>query len=243
MIVIGIGTGRSGSQSLAYFLNIQESALVMHEMNPHAISWEDSKKVVLENINEFKQTLKTGNPQLSITHQSANKHVLKKIKKLCSISLVGDIAFYYLRYTKIILNENADIKFLCIKRDKEATVKSYLKWSSNRTTKGPLKLIRKRPNRNHWIEHDGTKWVKDAIWDKCYPKYDVQSKTEALRMFWEDYYEQASELEKTYPSNLKIFPIEYLNRKEGQIKILSFLEIPTNKMVLNVGVTKNWQTY
>ena len=240
-ITIGLGTGRCGSHTLDYLLNSQKNAMVAHEMNSDQISWDNSQDVILSNLNEFEKTLSTGHPHLTITHSLSNEELLKNYDNYGNIKLVGDVGFYYLPYIDIILKKNQDVRFVCLRRDEHETVRSYLrKTLTYRDTSlfGVFKFNRVI-NRNHWIKHNGLKWNKDALWDKCYPKYAAKTKEEALHYYWQDYYNTIGGLESKYPDNLKIFDIEDLNSQKGQEQILSFIGIPIVDMIFKVGTRKN----
>ncbi len=138
---------------------------------------------------------------------------IQKIRKFLNDTdkqYVGDIGFYWLPYVEKVLSVFPKTKFICLKRKKKDTVSSYLK---------------KTEGRNHWIEHDGRFWRKDYIWDRCFPKYNVKAKEEALSLYWEEYYSNASELQLSYPQNFKVFDISVLNSPESFFYVLDFLEI------------------
>jgi hypothetical protein len=133
--------------------------------------------------------------------------IIHHIKSNLSKGFQGDVASYYLSYVDEI-NDNFDALFICLKRNKEETVKSFLG-----------KTIR----RNHWVNHDGKQWFL-SNWDKCFPKYNTRKKKEAIEIYWEEYYQKANEYQTKY-DNFKIFDTECLNSEEGLKKIYSFLEI------------------
>ncbi len=106
-IVVGLGTGRCGTMSLAYLLNWQENSEVCHEKSSYLIPWKDGEK----KIDEF-------------LHWASE---LTKQKRL-----VGDVAFYYLNYIEYLLSLNSHIKFICLQRERAGTVASYMKYTINR---------------------------------------------------------------------------------------------------------------
>jgi hypothetical protein len=152
--------------------------------------------------------------------------ILKKIKALLSKkgNFVGDVAFFYLPYVEYILANNPRAKFICLKRDKKETVESYSK-----KTKG----------RNHWMEHGGGKWKKDAQWDDCYPNYKTNFKERALEMYWEDYYGSIKKIMKKHPNNVLLLDMESINKLEGIKKILSFCGFPKKDWKLVYSIKKN----
>ncbi len=157
----------------------------------------------------------------------SKKDILKKLEQVMSYDnhLVGDIAFYYLPYVEFILKKYPDTKFICLQRSKEETVKSYMK---------------KTERKNHWMDHDGTKWKKDELWDPCFPKYETDSKEQAISMYWDTYYSLIGQLLEKYPANIKKYSLECtLNSKEGLSDLLSFVGIPKEKQILRSGIKEN----
>jgi len=137
------------------------------------------------------------------------------------ISGSSDISFYNLPYTTKLLNIFPDLKCVCLKRNKEETVKSYMKKTARNAVDKP---------RNHWTNRNSkywneTDWRLDPIWDKCYPKFEFPKK-ESIEAYWNLYYEEAERLESNYPNNFKVFDMyEVLNYEECQSELLSFIGI------------------
>ncbi|MDQ7031611.1 MAG: galactosyltransferase-related protein [Desulfonauticus sp.] len=182
-LIIGLGAERSNTVSLCKMLNQIPSSFFVHE--GFMLPWYGKEKEALFKLEKF----------LDSTEKK----------------YVGDVGFYWLPYVECVLKQFPDAKFICLKRDKEETIKSFLK---------------KTEGRNHWIKHDGKKWKNDYIWDRCFPKYEVEDKEEALKLYWEEYYNRASYLEKKYPKNFRIFNITVLNSSESFMEILDFIGAP-----------------
>lgn len=176
-IIFGLGTGRCGTMSLSRLLSYQENSIVSHELGGLPwLSWEKQEglfKTFIGNI---------------FNRQSR---------------FIGDVSFYSLPYWKNIVNLDPKSKFIIIKRDKDETVKSYMK---------------KTNGRNHWIQHDGSKWRKD-VWDKCYPKFETENKEEALELYYEHYYKMCEQI----PNELTYWiDTEDLNNKEKCLEMLKW---------------------
>ncbi len=186
-LIIGLGTGRCGTVSLCNILNQLPSSFFVHE--GFMLPWY-------------------GQPDIAISK-------LKKFLNDTDKCYVGDVGFYWLPYVEEVISVFPKTKFICLKRNKQDTINSYLK---------------KTEGRNHWINHDGKFWRKDYIWDRCFPKYNVKTKEEALSLYWDEYYSKAYKLQLSYPNNFKIFDIEVLNSSEKFFEVLDFLEIPRFKI-------------
>ncbi|MGM5483024.1 MAG: galactosyltransferase-related protein [Nanobdellota archaeon] len=181
-IVIGLGTGRCGTVSLVSTLNQLKSSFFVHE--GFMLPWEGSKERMLSELKNF-------------VNESYS-------------SLIGDVGFYWLPYVEYVLQEFPDTRFICLKREKESTVCSYLQ---------------KTEGKNHWMRHDGNRWQFDSKWDRCYPKFEVQSKEEALKLYWETYYDRAAELERRFPDNFKIFDLSVLYDSDSFSPVLEFIGV------------------
>lgn len=196
-ILLGIGTGRCGTVSLATLLNQQEDAAITHESRP-LLPWEKDMSILQRKI----------------------QGLLRR-----DATFVGDVAFYYLPYVKDILHLYPSCKIICLSRDKEETVQSYLK---------------KTRGRNHWMQHNGSSWKKDPTWDVCYPKYTTANKQDALRLYWEDYHQKVLTLCREHPENIKLFQMnDALNTAQGQQELLSFLGFQPQAQKLHVGMKRN----
>jgi len=196
-IVFGLGTGRCGAQSLAVWLNLQDGARVSHAIHGPAVPWEGGCRAIDEILGGFSATP--------------------------GVRLIGDAAPYHLPYVGRILAANPHVRFVCLKRDREETVASFL-----RTTL----------HTNYWIAHDGVQW-KRTPWDRCFPKYQVSDKAEAIGLYWDDYYRRAADLETKHPQAFRVFPTEALNTVEGQHAILGHLGIAEESQRLLVGIRLN----
>jgi len=204
--IFGLGTGRCGTVSLSTLLDSQPDSLILHEGRPldrsakavrlPHLPWEPDRKLLQRKLADYRSR---------------------------PYSVVGDVAFYYLPYVHHIQRLHPDAYFVCMKRDKDETVRSYLK---------------KTARRNHWIEHDGSEWIKDPRWDPCYPKYDLENKVAAIGRYWDDYYAISEMLEHRH-QNFKIFNIECLNSDDGLRAILGFLGIKDKTIIRNLVLNKS----
>ena len=120
--------------------------------------------------------------------------------------MLGDIAYYYLSYVEDIHKLNPEVKFLCLYRDKESNVQSWIKqttikrWTSLWLADWLHALIMREPfykGRNFWQEHDGSQWQLDPVWDKTFPKFQANSKKEAIEMYWDYYYTKQKTCKRT----------------------------------------------
>jgi hypothetical protein len=103
-IVIGLGSGRCGTKSLAHLLNLQERAHVEHERHG-PVPWHGAEALIADSLKEL----------LAL-----------------DADLVGDVGFYYLPYVERILSRYPTVRFVCLQRPKRATVASYMKKSKGR---------------------------------------------------------------------------------------------------------------
>jgi len=102
-IIIGLGTGRCGTVTLAHLLNKQPNFSVTHEFNPTFWEFDYGSLIFL----------------------------LNKLEKRTQNN-IGDIAYYHLNYCEHILDKINNVKFPIMIRNKEDVVKSYMKWTNGR---------------------------------------------------------------------------------------------------------------
>ena len=60
MIVIGLGSGRSGTASLAHLLNHPNNALVFHQLNPGRVNYNSAFAPIRNTIKELEIVLDGG---------------------------------------------------------------------------------------------------------------------------------------------------------------------------------------
>lgn len=177
--VFGLGSGRCGTVSLAHLLNSQKYADISHEELEYNLPYSGGERQV-----------------------SSFLRSLAKRKA----EVVGDVFSAYLPYCTQIHRECEEVRFICLRRDRQGTINSFMKKI------GPA---------NHWTEHDGTRWISDP-WDRCFPKYGESRIEVAIGRYWDDYYSQAQELAVKLDGAFAIFPVEALNSSDGQAELLTF---------------------
>jgi len=243
MIALGLGSGRTGTASLSYLIGSQKSAICFHELNPTGAVFEGNPQPILNTINEFQSILDGGDKRLLALDYSRPSSVTKyeELKQMPEVNIMGDIAYYYLRYVEDILAINQQVRFVCIKRDRAQTIASWMKksainrWLSLSIADRLKSIITRTPyheSKNFWQQHDGTIWQPDPVWDKTFPNFEASSKEDAIGKYWDYYYAEAERLATKHPGVFRIFPIEMMSDREGQANILRFIGINEDEMVL-----------
>ena len=242
MIVIGLGTGRSGTASLAKLLNAQRDALCFHEMNPSCVRFSGTPRPILNTIDEYQAIVDGGDPSM-LTVDLGRPVAAKAYDRLCKmhrVRLIGDIAFYYLSYVEAIAARNPNVRFLCLRRDIDETVASWInksrisRWPSKHLADRIGALITRAPfhkSRNFWMEHDGSHWQHDPVWDKCFPKFEAASMPEAIRKYCEFYYAEAEQLARKLQPVFRFVDTPSMVNGDYQSEILSFLGVPVGEHV------------
>lgn len=101
-IILGMGTGRCGTRSLATLLNRQPAAKVTHEEYP-LLTWRSP----------FPEKL-VARLQRMLTSRKAK--------------IVGDVASFYLPYTELAIAFDPEIRIVCLKRPRAEVVHSFCQW-------------------------------------------------------------------------------------------------------------------
>lgn len=185
-LIFGLGSGRCGTLSLSNLLNSQVNAEFTHERYP--VQWGvDEKQITIYAID--------------IIYRNA--------------MFVGDVGCSWLNQTPILIANMKYIKFVCLKRNKEDTIKSFKNRSYSKNF-----LV--DPKSEHYDESIQKRFeLRLNEGNIAFPRYDL-SKADALDKYYDDYYERAENFQAIYPTNFKIFPIEDLNTEAGQRDILLF---------------------
>jgi hypothetical protein len=246
-IVIGLGSGRSGTASLTSLIGRQAGAICFHEMNPSCAVFNGNPQPHLNAVREFQKLLAGGaRTRLTIDYsRQSSVATYEKLQTHTSLKLIGDIAYYYLNYVEEMFEISPECVAICMKRDREATVTSWMKkssiqrWPSLWLADKLKSWLTRTPfytEYNYWQEHDGSRWKKDPVWDSCFPKFAADSKREAIGMYWDYYYREADRLQQKYPDRFRVFDIQDLSNTEGQKRVLLFLGIAEEQMIIGEKV-------
>lgn len=202
VMIIGLGTGRCGTNSLSTFLNLQPRTKVTHESG-------------FEGREQFKWVLKSEGSKEDLRHYF-EKLILPRYKN--NYLIAGDIALYLLNYIDWIFElykDQFDIKIICLRRNRQATVESFVKYTD-------------LTNVHRWADHDGSQWQELDEWDACFPNFKAKTKKEAVEMYWDWYYERAEKLKEKYFDQFMFLELETFSTRETQEKLLDFIEFPKN---------------
>lgn len=231
MIIIGLGSGRCGTRSLATLLNAQPETVCFHEVNPSCMAWEGTERTVLSMLEEFRAVLAGGPREITVDLAARLRaDPLPRLRSLEAVTAIGDVASYYLPYASM-LAKMPDVRMPVLRRDKGATVASFVRVMGIRrkptrvVIDGIATLLRRRPYqrfRNHWVEHNGHRWRRSVRFDKCFPKFQAGTLEEAIGQYWELYYCTVDALEAKCPDKVRTFDVEDLNTESGQRRILEF---------------------
>jgi hypothetical protein len=246
-IVVGLGSGRSGTASLTALIDRQPGGICFHEMNPSCAVFSGNPQPQINGVREFLEILRGGDKaRVSIDYsRPSSVKTYQKLQTMQEVCLIGDIAYYYLNYVDDLLKIAPESRFVCIKRDRNQTVASWMKKSSIKRWRSlwiadKLKsLLTQTPFHtayNYWQEHDGSVWKKDPVWDSSFPKFEASSREAAIGMYWDYYYLEADRLQREYPGKFRIFDVTDLSTRAGQREILSFVGLPEDEMVCDEGV-------
>ena len=208
-LILGLGPGRSGTMSLAKFLDSQKRSYFAHE-----------GAFTMPKL--FKYTTGAYLPwEVDIAKYEVWYSGL--FSKSADALYFGDVGVSILPHVPLILEKHPDAIFICMTRNKEDVVKSFL-----RVTAGV----------NHW--NSCHKILSDLnIWYAMFPKIKESSKEESIRIYVDRYYQQAEKFEQEYPTSFKIFDIHDLNSREGRLAIVSFAQIETTDHVIDAEFHSN----
>jgi hypothetical protein len=192
-VVIGLGPGRCGTMSLAMILAMQRSVVVHHESEP-GLNWDAD---IYAFIGKWARLFYHVTPVLPI---------------------IADVAHWYLPFVPNILEVNPTAKFVCLKRDIEKIVTSFMY---------------KVPDTSHWTikycKHWHEKWNRGHAYRERFPHYDLP-KEEGCRHYVTKYYKACEDYTQQIPNNFRIFDIEALNTEKGVRSILEFCGLSEEDM-------------
>lgn len=108
-LIIGLGSGRCGTTSLAHLLNIQDDSNITHEDHVEGI--------------------------FGLTRDSEASLALFCLVDILARNsfTVGDIGYHWLKFIPTLMAFKGDKRFICLKRDKEETINSFVNYPIQKT--------------------------------------------------------------------------------------------------------------
>lgn len=125
--------------------------------------------------------------------------------------ITGDVAFFYLPYLEKLIGVLPHLKVVYLERRRQEVIDSFMY---------------KTLWHNRWCDHDGTRWIKDKVWDPSFPKYGITEKAQAIAAYWDDYRKRIMRFARRFPAAVLPVRMEELNTARGQGRIFDFLAIP-----------------
>jgi hypothetical protein len=144
--------------------------------------------------------------------------------------LVGDVAVFYLPYVEEAISANPDVRVVCLERPKGEVLAGYCR-QIDRGHHLPM---------NHWSRRPGPGWSQDPVWTPTFPQYDTPDLLEGLSRFWDDYHEQAAELSRRFPANVRVMDTAVLTSEDGVRGLLEFVGVPAESQVVVTGQKPSW---
>lgn len=193
--ILGGGTGRCGTKSLAKLLNGCQKVSATHEHKPRLPYVSSRKQQIIRHVQRWRAEAK----KKGLTH-------------------VGDIAFYWLYGVEALAKKvKKPVKILFLKRDKEETVDSYMRHVRNRNHW-------QNHDGEYWNLDQvwDDKYPSFNVSDEL--EVEVQRK-KAIKKYYDFYYKKASIMIEMNSFVGEIMDMDNLNSKEGQDKIFDFYEI------------------
>lgn len=181
---IVFGTGRCGTTSLHKMLTNCENTSVLREHSPYKVNWYKPDESKLRGLVQWLK-------------KESNKD-----------RLPGSVARYWLPHITYLRKKVPELKLICLHRDKEGTVKSWMQWKA--AAKGPKDRL--RPKRKHLYD--------------VFPIIDAHTIQQSYEFYWEMYEEWSHSIEGVYHIDM----LE-LNDKTKVEAIFDYLEIPEQDRV------------
>lgn len=186
MKIFGIGSGRCGTTTLSMILSHQESIQIPHEFEHTPFNWENNKV-------DF-------DSMVSMIEDNGWN---------------GAIALYLINYIENFIERYGieETKIIVVQRDKDATVNSFLKWTST-------------PQRNFWINSKDSSIYQKDRWDKSFPSYDPSmSKESMIGKYYDEYYDKTYQIMQKYPDQTYYIKTEEFNDPEKIKDLLKWVGI------------------
>jgi len=215
-IIIGLGTGRCGTRSMAKFLT-KHGIDATHEK--YRLNWNPEKQKNIEGIlDRFK-------PDVAYYWLPYVEKVIEKYPDAKFICFKRDRNLVIKSYLRDIIPVNPIVQMLI--KSVSYKVKEYTFKYSETVTQEDLDNM-----------DAATRDAVEAAWDEeqrtevYFPDESVPRRKVATDLrdcisdYWDEYYDMAEMLESKYPDNFKIFDMLHaLNTEEGNNEMLNFIGV------------------
>jgi hypothetical protein len=142
-------------------------------------------------------------------------------------------AYYFLPYIKEFFKVVNGIKVVCLRRDKEGTVTSFMRKAA---AHGPGRNWFTCPRSKIWKERNYI-WPSRA--HNYFPSFNLPME-EAIAAYHDMYYEMAEELVHLYPSQFRIYEfLDVLTNHLIQREALLFLGVKPETMIIDTTIREN----
>lgn len=199
-LAIGLGTGRCGTNSLAHLIALQDGAIGTHERLGPGVAWIGGEAAVDQVLDAMLAELAAGK------------------------ALALEVGFYYLPYVARIRARVPDARFVVLKRDRAATIESFME--------------KTRDKAHHWVPETIT--TRRKRWNHCFPKYEPGTpKRAAVGRYYDEYYAATDALERAEPGVFFTMRTEELGVVAAQRRLLDFLGVPKDLQRTQEGLQTN----
>jgi len=209
-IVLGAGTGRSGTLSLARLLALQPNTVVSHEFRPIADDGSLGQRVL--------EPLPWG-ADIATVEEALFALTLR------GPGTVVDVGSYWGPHIRgLVPRLGRRLRVVVIERDRSTVIQSF---------------ERKVGDKNHWTNHDGSVWRESPILDRSFPHFDEPDRARAIGLYWDLYHDLVSSLVQDFPEQVKSWDISALSSRSGIHEILSFAGISDDRMWIPSAIWEN----
>lgn len=201
-LILGLGTGRCGTSYLFDFLNAQKGIFCTNERVNWGWYYNGPITNTMSPISEWE---KSGE------------------NKIC------DVGSYTLPHVRKLANFYQNIKLIIIRRDREATIKSWMNWTNVK--------------HNYWVAHENTQW-EDDTYDHLFPKFvglETYPKYTSIASYYDLYYEECIRLSMNF--NSCWIETETLDDMPTRKRILSFCDLDEATWNLDKKCKRNAGSY
>jgi len=212
-LVFGTGSARCGSKSLAVLFGGQERVAITHER--FLLPWTPNLGLLRAAVE-----LAADEPARQVVTQGEPVRWMRF--DVPQAAIVGDISPCYASYAPWLISQYG-ARIVCLKRDKAATVDSFLRQRFDHCSLHPSATDRP-------LEEDL----------QTTPKFDLSTRRAAAEAYWDFFYAHCERMQELHPDGFRIWPIDALNSDEAQNEILAFAGIEGGR---NIHVDSRYTKY
>ena len=158
---------------------------------------------------------------------------LRRLRREGSAKYWADLGAFYLPYVEEAIAAEPELRVVCLERPREEAITGLCR-RLEQTFPYPI---------DNWSARLLPPWRRDFLGARSFPKYEAETRYEALCRYWDDYHAEVKRLVAKYPRNVRLWDTSALTSEAGVTEVLDFVGIAPEDRVIVTGEPAQTETW